>query len=60
MTATLEPQEREQCLAVGMDGVLNKPFEREALWSVLSDHLRPAAWADQPPLLELADMALSR
>ena len=60
LTATLEPQEREQCLAVGMDGVLNKPFEREALWSVLSDHLRPAAWADQPPLLELADMALSR
>jgi signal transduction histidine kinase/CheY-like chemotaxis protein len=42
LTADTFPENRDDCLAAGMDGFLTKPLDREELAAALSDHL-PAA-----------------
>jgi len=42
LTANTNPVEREQCLAAGMDDVLHKPMDTEALRRVVSRHVRKA------------------
>ena len=40
MTAGARPEDREQCLAVGMDGYLSKPVRREALLDLVASSIR--------------------
>ncbi len=42
LTANTNPVEREQCLAAGMDDVLHKPMDTDALRRVVSRHVRRA------------------
>jgi CheY-like chemotaxis protein len=42
LTADAFPENRDECLAAGMDGFLTKPLGREQLAAVLADHV-PAA-----------------
>lgn len=42
LTANTNPVEREQCLAAGMDGVLHKPIDLDAVRQSISDHVRKA------------------
>jgi CheY-like chemotaxis protein len=42
LTADAFPENRDECLAAGMDGFLTKPLDREQLAAVLADHV-PAA-----------------
>ena len=39
LTADAFPENRDDCLAAGMDGFLAKPLDREQLAAVLADHL---------------------
>jgi CheY-like chemotaxis protein len=42
LTADAFPENRDDCLAAGMDGFLTKPLDREQLATALADHA-PAA-----------------
>lgn len=48
MTASALPEERERCLASGMDDYLTKPFDTETLEALLADLVRPANDAAAP------------
>jgi two-component system sensor histidine kinase/response regulator len=48
MTASVMQQDRDQCLAAGMDGHLPKPIEPDDLWAVLLKWIKPHDPADQP------------
>ncbi|MCK7580382.1 MAG: response regulator [Chromatiales bacterium] len=56
LTANIVKGFREQCLAVGMDDYLSKPFEQEQLAALLEHWLpaAPAAMPVQPPVLGAA------
>ncbi len=48
LTATVDADERQKCLAVGMDGHLSKPFSRDELLGVLDQHLGPCPTRPAP------------
>jgi PAS domain S-box-containing protein len=50
MTASALPEERERCLASGMDEYLSKPFGAESLERLLSEIARQSAVADEIPV----------
>jgi len=49
LTARSRPEDRDRCLAAGMDGFLAKPIDRNALWSEI-ERLAPV-WLDAGVLL---------
>ncbi len=62
MTANVMPQDRERCLAAGMDEVLGKPFTRQDLYRLLQGELAgvatPASAASPSDANDTEDMAL--
>ena len=42
LTANAQAEDREACLAAGMDGLLVKPLDRERLREALDGRRRPA------------------
>jgi signal transduction histidine kinase/DNA-binding NarL/FixJ family response regulator len=49
LSASVLPEETEQCLAAGMDGHLGKPIDPTALAAVLSQHAATAGAAEPAP-----------
>ena len=62
MTANVMPQDRERCLAAGMDEVLGKPFTRQDLYRLLQGELAgvatPASAASPSDANDTEDLAL--
>ena len=49
MTASVMQDDRERCLAVGMNDHVAKPIEPEQLWKTLLKWIKPRSRGDQPP-----------
>ncbi len=48
MTANTSPEDRAACEAAGMNGMVAKPIDEQALWRVLTQHCQPALAARMP------------
>lgn len=57
MTANVFAEDRERCVAVGMDGYIGKPFGEAALADALVKWARPAAKIVQPTLPSKSEVA---
>lgn len=49
MTANVTAEDRERCLAAGMDDFIGKPFKREDLYAILVRHMRGRTRAKAAP-----------
>ncbi|MET0508253.1 MAG: response regulator, partial [Burkholderiaceae bacterium] len=57
MTAHAMADERERCLALGMNGHISKPFEPETLFETIARYARSSAPRPEGPVPERADAA---